>query len=137
MLPIDQLRRWVKGESVHNEDRDECCPDFSCCNPDSAAPQFERDAFLKAYEESDEESWNAMLGIFLGRGIASCKTEDPIKTYVSDARYTVMFKVAYKRQEYGRASSADSVDAGIAIPPGHSYEPSKASRASDSPSGSV
>lgn len=31
MTPSEQLERWVLGESVHNPERDECCPDFSCC----------------------------------------------------------------------------------------------------------
>lgn len=30
---IAQLRRWVEGHSEHNRIDDECCPDFSCCNP--------------------------------------------------------------------------------------------------------
>ncbi len=28
-----QLKEWVKGNPVHNDVDDECCPDFSCCNP--------------------------------------------------------------------------------------------------------
>jgi len=32
MKPNEQLAKWVNGESIHNKERDECCPDFSCCN---------------------------------------------------------------------------------------------------------
>lgn len=52
MTPNEQLELWVDGHSVHNHDKwyevvdadgktvgrekqegGECCPDFSCCNP--------------------------------------------------------------------------------------------------------
>lgn len=26
---------WVRGVSVHNDVDDECCPDFSCCYPET------------------------------------------------------------------------------------------------------
>ena len=28
MTSDEQLKEWVKGNSIHNPDRDECCPDF-------------------------------------------------------------------------------------------------------------
>ena len=28
-----QVFMWVQGNSLHNPIRDECCPDFSCCDP--------------------------------------------------------------------------------------------------------
>lgn len=30
----DQLITWVEGISHHNNIDDECCPDFSCCQPE-------------------------------------------------------------------------------------------------------
>lgn len=52
MTPEEQVDEWVKGNSIHNNDRTynvvdkegnviatkkmvggECCPDFSCCEP--------------------------------------------------------------------------------------------------------
>ena len=30
---IDQGRAWVNGASKHNIIDDECCADFSCCEP--------------------------------------------------------------------------------------------------------
>ena len=28
-----QTRAWVNGQPKHNHIDNECCPDFSCCNP--------------------------------------------------------------------------------------------------------
>jgi hypothetical protein len=42
----EQLERWVAGESVHRENC--CCPDFSCCRPELAAPAEVRQAFIAA-----------------------------------------------------------------------------------------
>jgi hypothetical protein len=69
----DQLEKWVKGESVHNTERDECCPDFSCCNPGSLAPQDERETFYNAVVEGDDEKRHLMLMGFLGRAFISDK----------------------------------------------------------------
>ena len=65
----DQLEKWVGGESVHNTERDECCPDFSCCKPEMLAPQHEREAFAKAAAEGDNGSKtvDGLLMGFLGR----------------------------------------------------------------------
>lgn len=38
MTPEEQLREWVKGNNIHNPDRDECCPDFACCQPNNHFP---------------------------------------------------------------------------------------------------
>lgn len=43
----EQLALWVNGESVHNDERDECCPDFSCCRPDLLARQEDREEFME------------------------------------------------------------------------------------------
>ena len=65
-----QLTAWVKGESLHNSDRDECCPDFSCCN-DYLAPVEERERFALAHKTGDEETVMNMLMMFLGASFAS------------------------------------------------------------------
>lgn len=44
----EQLKLWVEGKSFHNRDRDECCPDFSCCKPELQAPREVREAFVAA-----------------------------------------------------------------------------------------
>jgi hypothetical protein len=61
-----QLEEWVKGNSIHNDERDECCPDFSCCQPDLLADEKARLIFVKAFKENDQETQNSMLMMFLG-----------------------------------------------------------------------
>ena len=58
----EQLDRWVNGDSVHNLSRGECCPDFSCCNPELQTPVEVRRKFAKAAPAERD----AMLGKFLG-----------------------------------------------------------------------
>ena len=62
----DQLDEWVKGNPIHNQERDECCPDFSCCNDKKMVSEDIRKRFAKAYYEKDEETQNEMLMMFLG-----------------------------------------------------------------------
>ena len=64
---ILQLIDWVYGESVHNDECKECCPDFSCCHPELLAEEDERWEFLTACLQEDEEKKMGMLGIFLHR----------------------------------------------------------------------
>lgn len=54
MTPDEQLTLWVAGESVHNEDRDECCPDFSCCRPHLKWTKAVRERFRDADEPTRE-----------------------------------------------------------------------------------
>lgn len=35
MTPAQQLEAWVQGQNLHNDERDECCPDFACCQPNN------------------------------------------------------------------------------------------------------
>jgi hypothetical protein len=35
MTALEQLEKWVAGENVHDKERDECCPDFACCQPNN------------------------------------------------------------------------------------------------------
>ncbi len=62
----EQVASWVQGQSLHNDDRDECCPDFSCCEPGLLAPTEERESF----KDADEKERGVMLMTFLGRLIA-------------------------------------------------------------------
>ena len=62
MTPDNQLTLWVEGVSKHNDERSECCPDFSCCNPNLLAPVEVRKAFVVASEEQQMK----FLGAFLG-----------------------------------------------------------------------
>lgn len=62
MTADEQLAEWVKGNSQCPNDRDECCPDFSCCQPELLADEATRIAFADATEETRF----SMLGGFLG-----------------------------------------------------------------------
>lgn len=65
MTAEEQLEKWVKGESLHNDERDECCPDFSCCGS-PISPKNVRKKFAKAWAKKDQETINSMLLMFLG-----------------------------------------------------------------------
>ena len=60
----EQLNEWVKGNPIHNKERDECCPDFSCCGGQLADKDV-RDRFKKACDEDDEDVKMEMLSMFL------------------------------------------------------------------------
>ena len=49
-----QLEKWVAGESKHNAETDECCPDFSCCRPELLWPEDQRKLFRDRPEIRDE-----------------------------------------------------------------------------------
>jgi len=69
----EQLALWVSGESVHNSARDECCPDFSCCQPSLLQPPEVRQAFADASPD-EREKWlmvflgSAVPGVYVARG---------------------------------------------------------------------
>ena len=65
-----QLALWVAGKPVHNPIRDECCPDFSCCNGGKIASVEVRKRFAKAVAENDEYAQMEMLGMFLGQAFS-------------------------------------------------------------------
>ena len=65
MTNEEQLDQWLKGNPVHDKERDICCPDFSCCTGD-IAPLEVRKRFVKAYYEKDNKAVNQMLMMFLG-----------------------------------------------------------------------
>ncbi len=61
----EQLNKWVVGESIHNKEQDECCPDFSCCQSHYKASKEERKLFRDRPELRDQ-----MLMGFLGAALA-------------------------------------------------------------------
>ncbi len=65
-----QLESWVFGESVHNEDRDECCPDFSCCNKSIDTPMEVREVYFKAYHSGNEVVCYRLLMEFLSNALS-------------------------------------------------------------------
>ena len=68
MTPEEQLDKWVNGEPLHNDERDECCPDFSCCTG-IISDESERIRFSKAVYEGDDTVKMEMLMMFLGRAL--------------------------------------------------------------------
>ena len=81
-----QLDEWVKGNPIHNDTDDECCPDFSCCKPDYLQPLEIRETFKAVCIKADEEEFNpdyhpyddakmGMLMSFLG-GLVSSEFPD-------------------------------------------------------------
>lgn len=77
MTSDEQLERWVAGDSVHNPDTNECCPDFSCCEPALLAAKEVRERFRDANQHDRFE----MLGMFLRCAVAHAGAAD---VYVAD-----------------------------------------------------
>jgi hypothetical protein len=77
----EQTRRWVEGESLHSDHRGlgpECCPDFSCCNPELLQPVEVRRAFVAADRRTQEK----FLMLFLGGMIAKARPD--LKAYITN-----------------------------------------------------
>ena len=51
-----QTKRWAEGTPLHNTVRDECCPDFSCCNGGKMMPIEARARLLEARIGGDNET---------------------------------------------------------------------------------
>ena len=67
----NQLEQWLLGNSIHDTDRDECCPDFSCCNKKMQSSKETRERFVKAVKSGDDRIKNEMLGMWLGEAMAT------------------------------------------------------------------
>lgn len=65
MTSLEQLEKWVAGESIHNVEEDQCCPDFSCCTQSLLASEEERKMFLNAFINHQQDIMDSMLMIFL------------------------------------------------------------------------
>jgi hypothetical protein len=61
-----QLKHWVEGMPLHNPVRDECCPDFSCCNGGNMMPPEVRQRFADAHASGDEAAQWEILSMGLG-----------------------------------------------------------------------
>ena len=66
MTADEQLELWCNGESVHNDESDECCPDFSFCYKKTNTPIEIRKKFREAHLSGNLELVNEMLMGFLG-----------------------------------------------------------------------
>ncbi len=80
-----QLTEWVKGNSVHNDADNECCPDFSCCQPRFLADKETRKLFKAAFDQKRPDIVSSMLMDFL---VASIKANCPdIKINITNRDY--------------------------------------------------
>ncbi len=59
-----QLSQWVEGNPLHNPIRDECCPDFSCCDGNMMDSKT-RKRFSDAYKSGDRETQYKILAMAL------------------------------------------------------------------------
>lgn len=66
---LRQLSNWVNGDSVHDSKFDECCPDFSCCEPRIKTHKEERELFASLYLDRKYSEYEGMLVMFLGRAM--------------------------------------------------------------------
>jgi hypothetical protein len=64
-----QLQEWVDGNSIHNKEIDECCPDFSCCNKKIYTPKNVKEKFVKAIRDDDYGTKRQMLTEFLNEAV--------------------------------------------------------------------
>ena len=67
MTHDEQLKQWVAGNSIHNDEHEECCPDFSCCQTKYKAPKNVREKF----RDADEGTRMGMLMHFLSEAISA------------------------------------------------------------------
>jgi outer membrane biogenesis lipoprotein LolB len=80
MTPLEQLNLWVGGKSVHNQERNECVPDFSCCNVGVETLKENKIEFKNAYINGDDEKYMSMLWEFLSKAI---NMETDKKVYIA------------------------------------------------------
>jgi hypothetical protein len=97
-----QLSEWVKGNSIHNDVDDECCPDFSCCTPLLLQPKKIRETYRKVYykmknEPEDPEfhpyydQYIGMLYSFLEAGISNWLPEE--KVFIVDGNTEIKLEL--------------------------------------------
>jgi len=63
MTPTQQLEAWVRGENLHNHEREECCPDFACCQPDNHFPTELRKRFQAAHLAGEDLTPYLMMAL--------------------------------------------------------------------------
>ena len=70
MTNLEQLEQWVGGNSVHDSEHDQCCPDFSCCVREITTGLDEKQAFLDAFKQGNTNITDGMLMMFLSQLLA-------------------------------------------------------------------
>lgn len=79
----EQLAEWVKGNSIHNDERDVCCPDFSCCQHGFMASEEDRKTFAQAVADGNETLQLEYLGHFLSEALALATREGVHSCYIA------------------------------------------------------
>jgi len=77
----EQIAWWVAGDSFHSDHRGlgpECCPDFSCCNPELLQPMEVR----LAYQAAGEKQRGKLCMMFLGGMLAQAAPD--LRAYITD-----------------------------------------------------
>jgi len=69
MKVFEQLNLWAEGKSIHNDETNECCPDFSCCNKKVSTPKAVREVFRNAYLKGNQAVIERMLMEFLSKAL--------------------------------------------------------------------
>lgn len=67
MTEEEQLQQWLVAKPVHNEEKNLCCPDYSCCNPKLLAPIHEREKYVGAVQNKLDDVWKEMQKKFINR----------------------------------------------------------------------
>ena len=80
-----QLDEWVKGNPIHNDVENECCPDFSCCKPEFLQPLEVRETFKAVHNNGDEDAEMGMLASFLGGAMSTAFPDKEIHIAGVDA----------------------------------------------------
>jgi hypothetical protein len=60
----EQLAQWVKGKPIHGA---ECCPDFSCCDPELLQPERVRLAYAFGSQQVRAQMCAQFLAAMLKR----------------------------------------------------------------------
>ena len=79
-----QLKAWVEGKPYHAK---QCCPDFSCCEPELLADEGIRKTFYEVYKSGGNT--DPFMLMFLEAGIKLLTEQGKIKkkVYVAGFEY--------------------------------------------------
>jgi len=73
-----QVKHWAAGIPTHNPIGDECCPDFSCCQPSLLMDGPARKRFLEAHLSGDDETRHNMLMMCLGGMLSEAGADEKV-----------------------------------------------------------
>jgi len=78
-----QLKHWVDGIPLHNTVRDECCPDFSCCNGGNIMSVELRKRFEEAANNDDRSVQTQIMGMALSGLITYLTSDTGVKVHIA------------------------------------------------------